>query len=74
MSTDGKIACAELIQNWGFARDQGYWDDLAAIFHPGGEIAVSWFAGPMWNSSPIAGTTSAAAASPSTSSGRRASR
>ena len=46
MDTDGKIACAELIQNWGFARDQGHWDDLAAIFHPGGEIAVSWFRGP----------------------------
>jgi hypothetical protein len=46
MDTDGKIACAELIQSWGFARDQGHWDDLAAIFHPGGEIAVSWFRGP----------------------------
>src|SRR4029079_11779526 len=40
-----KAACAEVIQNWGFARDQGRWDDLAAIFHPGGEIAVSWFRG-----------------------------
>jgi hypothetical protein len=41
-----KAACAEVIQAWGFARDQGRWDDLAAIFHPGGEIAVSWFRGP----------------------------
>lgn len=41
-----KIACAELVQAWGFARDQGRWDDLLAIFHPGGEIAVSWFRGP----------------------------
>jgi len=41
-----KSACAELVQAWGFARDQGRWDDLAAIFHPGGEIAVSWFRGP----------------------------
>jgi SnoaL-like domain len=41
-----KILCGELIQTWGFARDQGKWDDLAAIFHPGGEIAVSWFRGP----------------------------
>jgi len=41
-----KTACAEVIQAWGFARDQGRWDDLAAIFHPGGEIAVSWFRGP----------------------------
>lgn len=35
-----------LIQDWGFARDQGHWDDLLAIFHSGGEIAVSWFRGP----------------------------
>ena len=41
-----KSACAELVQAWGFARDQGRWEDLAAIFHPGGEIAVSWFRGP----------------------------
>ena len=41
-----KAACAEVIQAWGFARDQGRWDDLTAIFHPGGEIAVSWFRGP----------------------------
>jgi hypothetical protein len=45
MNSD-KLACAEVIQAWGFARDQGRWDDLAAIFHPGGEIAVSWFRGP----------------------------
>jgi hypothetical protein len=41
-----KVLCSELIQAWGFARDQGRWDDLAAIFHPDGEIAVSWFRGP----------------------------
>jgi hypothetical protein len=46
MDLADKIACAELIQAWGFARDQGRWDDLLAIFHPGGEIAVSWFRGP----------------------------
>lgn len=46
MDTESKLACAELVQAWGFARDQGRWDDLAAIFHPGGEIAVSWFRGP----------------------------
>lgn len=45
MNSD-KIACADLIQAWGFARDQGRWDDLLNIFHPGGEIAVSWFRGP----------------------------
>jgi SnoaL-like domain len=41
-----KTICAELVQAWGFARDQGKWEDLLAIFHPGGEIAVSWFRGP----------------------------
>ena len=41
-----KTICAELVQAWGFARDQGKWDELLAIFHPGGEIAVSWFRGP----------------------------
>jgi hypothetical protein len=41
-----KAVCAELVQAWGFARDQARWDELAAIFHPGGEIAVSWFRGP----------------------------
>ena len=46
MDIADKMACAEVIQAWGFARDQGRWDDLAAIFHPGGEIAVSWFRGP----------------------------
>ena len=46
MDIADKIACAEVIQAWGFARDQGNWGDLAAIFHPGGEIAVSWFRGP----------------------------
>jgi hypothetical protein len=40
-----KFACAEVIQAWGFARDQGRWDDLAATFHPGGQIHVSWFRG-----------------------------
>jgi hypothetical protein len=39
-------AIQTLINDWGFARDQARWDDLAAIFHPGGEIAVSWFRGP----------------------------
>jgi len=46
MDAADRIACAELVQAWGFARDQGRWDDLLAIFHPGGEIAVSWFRGP----------------------------
>ncbi len=46
MDNTDKSACAEVIQNWGFARDQGRWDDLLAICHPGAEIAVSWFRGP----------------------------
>jgi hypothetical protein len=46
MSTDDKSACAELIQAWGFYRDQGRWADLSATFHPEGRISVSWFSGP----------------------------
>src|SRR6185312_6583434 len=38
-------AIQALVQDWGFARDQGRWDDLEALFHPDGEIAVSWFRG-----------------------------
>jgi hypothetical protein len=41
-----KQACAELIQAWGLARDQGRWADLTATFAPDGEIAISWFRGP----------------------------
>jgi hypothetical protein len=40
-----KYACAELIQSWGFYRDQGKWKELLATFVPEGEIAVSWFSG-----------------------------
>lgn len=40
-----RLACAEVIQRWGFARDQGRWDDLLATFHPDGTIHVSWFRG-----------------------------
>lgn len=46
MDIADRIACADLVQAWGFARDQGRWDDLLDIFHPDGEIAVSWFRGP----------------------------
>jgi SnoaL-like protein len=45
MSVADKQACAEVIQAWGLARDQGRWSDLAATFTPDGEIAVSWFRG-----------------------------
>ena len=40
-----KIACAEVVQAWGFARDQGRWADLLDSFHPDGRIHVSWFLG-----------------------------
>jgi len=45
MNTDDKYACAELIQAWGFYRDQAKWPELLATFAPEGEIAVSWFSG-----------------------------
>jgi len=41
MSLEDKFACAELIQSWGFYRDQRRWDDLLSTFHPDGEIAVA---------------------------------
>lgn len=40
-----KIACAELIQNWGLFRDQGKWKELRETFTPDGHISVSWFRG-----------------------------
>jgi hypothetical protein len=45
MDAADKMACAELVQAWGFARDQARWDDLTAIFHADGQIHVSWFKG-----------------------------
>jgi SnoaL-like domain len=41
-----KIACAEVIQNWGVFRDQGRWKELRATFTLDGHISVSWFRGP----------------------------
>jgi len=35
----------EVIQRWGFARDEGDWERLASTFHPEGTITVSWFSG-----------------------------
>ena len=40
-----KSACAELIQSWGFYRDQGKWPQLLDTFVPDGQISVSWFTG-----------------------------
>jgi hypothetical protein len=45
MNADDKYACAELIQAWGFYRDQGKWPELLATFAPEGQIAISWFSG-----------------------------
>ena len=46
MTLADQQACADVIQAWSFARDQGRWSDLLATFAPEGEIAVSWFRGP----------------------------
>ena len=35
----------ELMQHWGFWRDQGCWDELRGTFHPEGRIRVTWFSG-----------------------------
>jgi hypothetical protein len=45
MQESDKYACAELIQAWGFYRDQGKWPELLATFAPEGQISVSWFSG-----------------------------
>jgi hypothetical protein len=45
MDREDKLACAELIQSWGFLRDQGKWPELLATFAPEGQISVSWFKG-----------------------------
>ena len=42
---DDENACAELIQAWGFYRDQGKWPQLLSTFVPEGRISVSWFSG-----------------------------
>jgi hypothetical protein len=46
MTVADQQACAQLIQAWGLARDQGRWAELAATFAPEGTIAISWFRGP----------------------------
>jgi len=46
LSLADKIACAELIQNWGVFRDQGRWKELRGTFTSDGHISVSWFRGP----------------------------
>jgi SnoaL-like domain len=46
MTTDSKLACADVIVSWGLYRDQRRWPELLSTFHSDGEIAVSWFRGP----------------------------
>lgn len=45
MSLSDKLECIELIQNWGFWRDQGRWSELLTTFHNDGLFSVSWFRG-----------------------------
>ena len=45
MDQADRQACVDVIQAWGFARDQGRWADLLNTFHPDGRIHVSWFQG-----------------------------
>jgi hypothetical protein len=45
MSLSDKIECIELIQSWGFWRDQGRWSELLTTFHDDGLFSVSWFRG-----------------------------
>ncbi|MDB5970000.1 MAG: PEP2-like protein [Hydrocarboniphaga sp.] len=44
--TNSKAEIAELINSWGFYRDQEAWDDLLAAFTDDGSISLSWFDGP----------------------------
>ena len=45
MDIADRLACADVIQNWGLWRDQGKWPELLDTFHADGVIAVSWFRG-----------------------------
>jgi hypothetical protein len=40
-----RAAVAQVVANWAAWRDRPDWDRLAACFHPGGIIAVSWYSG-----------------------------
>lgn len=45
-SMTAKVEIAELVNNWGFYRDQERWEELSSVFHPGGTISISWYDGP----------------------------
>lgn len=47
--TSARLAIIDLIQRWGFCRDQGRWQELAHTFHTEGTIAVSWFQGKFYD-------------------------
>ena len=34
-----------LRERWAFGRDYGDWDEIAACFHPGATISISWYEG-----------------------------
>lgn len=40
-----RVAIGELMTGWMY-RDLGQWDKLRDLFHPDGEIEVTWFEGP----------------------------
>ena len=41
-----KMEIAELVNRWGYFRDQSRWTELLDAFHPDGSISVSWYDGP----------------------------
>lgn len=41
-----RLEIADLVNDWAFHRDQESWEALAATFHEGGTISLSWFSGP----------------------------
>jgi hypothetical protein len=43
---EDKLAIAEAVQNWAFARDFGDWERLRAVFHPEGLMTSTRFTGP----------------------------
>lgn len=39
-------AIRDVLRRWAFGRDQGRWEMLAACYHPGATMAISWYSGP----------------------------
>ena len=40
-----ELEIRRLRQRWAFGRDYGDWDEIAACFHPGARISISWYEG-----------------------------